>query len=171
MVKFTIIIYSYYIIIWPKREQHLNRTTKQQQNNKKIDSKIWPRGPIGGGTMANFGTETDHFVIFDQSTESDRHQCLGWNELFFWIYCSCNISTRVPGMDIPDDMMTRAVILDRHTRVALATWESCMILIRYHRGKSNTFDQSDLTSYGFLSSVPNRRLSVQMIVRLITPAP
>jgi hypothetical protein len=35
--------------------------------------------------------------------------------------CLSNISTRVPGMDIPDDMMTRAVILDRHTRVALAT--------------------------------------------------
>jgi hypothetical protein len=54
-------------------------------------------------------------------------------------------------MDIPDHMMTRAVILDRHTRVILATCESWMNLICYQRGKSNTFDQSDLTSYEFLS--------------------
>jgi hypothetical protein len=33
--------------------------------------------------------------------------------------------------------------------------------------KSNTFDQSHLTSYGLLSSVPNGRPSVQVTVRLI----
>ncbi len=75
MVKFTIIIYSYYIIIWPKREQ--------QQNNRTTE-KLMPRGPIGGGPWPILGLRP---TILSYLTSLQKVIATSdWDELnfFYW---------------------------------------------------------------------------------------